>query len=72
MNRQPQSHDTSQDEGKDTSIAACPLCATQLAAEDRELGEVIICEGCDAELEVIAVSPFTLAEAPEVEEDWGE
>lgn len=68
MNAHEQPHDTS----KGTSIGECPLCATQIAAEGRELAEVIICQGCDAELEVVAVSPLTLAEAPEVEEDWGE
>ena len=53
-------------------IEECPLCATKIAAANYELAEVIVCQGCDAELEVISVSPLTLAEAPEVEEDWGE
>jgi alpha-aminoadipate carrier protein LysW len=68
MNAQEQPHGTS----KGTSIGECPLCATKIGGEGRELSEVIICQGCDAELEVVAVSPLTIAEAPEVEEDWGE
>ena len=35
-------------------------------------GEVLTCEGCSAELEVVGLKPLRLAEAPEVEEDWGE
>lgn len=34
--------------------------------------EIVDCDGCAAELEVIAVGPVLLALAPEVEEDWGE
>jgi len=33
--------------------------------------EIVDCDGCAAELEVIAVAPVLLALAPEVEEDWG-
>ena len=50
----------------------CPLCATKVEGADREVGEVVTCQGCGAELEVVGVSPLRLAEAPEVEEDWGE
>jgi alpha-aminoadipate carrier protein LysW len=60
------------EQAQGVSVGQCPLCATKIAGEGREVGEVIACKGCDAELEVVAVSPLRLAEAPEVEEDWGE
>jgi alpha-aminoadipate/glutamate carrier protein LysW len=50
----------------------CPLCAQQVSAANRMVGEVLSCEGCSAELEVVGVNPLRLEEAPEVEEDWGE
>jgi alpha-aminoadipate carrier protein LysW len=50
----------------------CPLCAMDVAGSNRMVGEVVTCEGCSAELEVVGVNPLRLAEAPEVEEDWGE
>nr|WP_246062430.1 lysine biosynthesis protein LysW [Haloactinospora alba] len=34
--------------------------------------EIVVCEDCSSELEVVAVDPPVLALAPEVEEDWGE
>ncbi len=39
---------------------------------DAVLNEILVCPDCGAELEVVALDPLTLAEAPEVEEDWGE
>jgi len=53
-------------------VDECPLCAAKIDGGDREVGEVVTCKGCDAELEVVGVSPLRLTEAPEVEEDWGE
>jgi len=35
-------------------------------------GEIIECEECGAELEVISEDPLEFALAPEEEEDWGE
>ena len=37
-----------------------------------EEGEIIECEECGAELEVISEDPLEFALAPEEEEDWGE
>lgn len=35
-------------------------------------GELVCCENCSAELEVLSTEPLRLGPAPEVEEDWGE
>lgn len=34
--------------------------------------EILPCEECGAELEVMSLEPFKVELAPEVEEDWGE
>ncbi|ERH00028.1 MAG: lysine biosynthesis protein LysW [Haloquadratum sp. J07HQX50] len=39
---------------------------------DVEIGEIVDSPATGAELEVIAIDPITLEEAPELEEDWGE
>ncbi|MCA9305005.1 MAG: lysine biosynthesis protein LysW [Phycisphaeraceae bacterium] len=53
--------------------ATCPECEGEIAFQRRPLaGEVVVCVGCSAELEVQTVEPLVLALAPEVEEDWGE
>jgi len=36
------------------------------------IGEIVQCGDCRSELEVVGISPFSFAPAPEVEEDWGE
>jgi alpha-aminoadipate carrier protein LysW len=41
-------------------------------APDLEVGEILVCPDCGAELEVMKLDPITLDLAPEVEEDWGE
>ena len=53
--------------------AACPECDAAVAFTRAPLsGQVVVCTGCSAELEVTGTSPVTLELAPEVEEDWGE
>ena len=54
-------------------MVACPECgaATNLN-DDFVEGEIIECEECGAELEVVSINPLELALAPEEEEDWGE
>ncbi len=54
-------------------MTSCPVCDTAVAvpAESR-LSQVLECEDCRSELEVVAVDPVMLAVAPEVEADWGE
>ncbi|MCZ7601553.1 MAG: lysine biosynthesis protein LysW [Melioribacteraceae bacterium] len=54
-------------------MAECPVCAADIQLpEDTVKGELIECPDCGTELEVTSVNPFTLAEAPSEEEDWGE
>jgi alpha-aminoadipate carrier protein LysW len=54
-------------------IAECPECGAELEVDvDLEEGEILLCESCGVELEVISGDPLELALAPEEEEDWGE
>jgi len=53
--------------------AKCPKCDAELAiADDAEVGEIITCDECSAELEVKKLEPIELDDAPAVQEDWGE
>jgi alpha-aminoadipate carrier protein LysW len=55
------------------SDAECPECGAEVSLhDDLEVGEIIDCGTCGAELEVIAADPPVLETAPELEEDWGE
>jgi alpha-aminoadipate carrier protein LysW len=51
----------------------CPECTevVNLFTNNR-IGEIVMCPGCQAELEIIGLDPPEFALAPEVEEDWGE
>ena len=51
----------------------CVECGAEVTLhEDLEVGEIVDCGTCGAELEVISVDPVGLDAAPELEEDWGE
>lgn len=51
----------------------CPECEGPVALPADVLeGEIVPCGDCGADLEVLSVTPLTLALAPEVAEDWGE
>ena len=55
------------------STIECLECAGSVpVADDVMLGEVVECEECGAELEVVQLDPLTVELAPEIEEDWGE
>lgn len=55
------------------TVATCVVCdATVELPTDVELGEILDCLTCGSELEVVEEAPYELAEAPELEEDWGE
>lgn len=56
-----------------SKTAKCPQCDADLAiAADAEVGEIISCDECGAELEVKSLDPVVLDDAPAVQEDWGE
>ena len=51
----------------------CPVCDADVTiSEDPVEGELLECEECGTELEILALDPITLGEAPDAEEDWGE
>lgn len=56
-----------------TATATCPICDAdvRLPADVME-NELIACQDCGSELEVLSLDPVQLVEAPETEEDWGE
>lgn len=56
-----------------TTKAQCIVCEgdVTLPAEVME-GELLTCPDCGTELEIVSLNPVTVAEAPEVQEDWGE
>ena len=57
----------------DTVTAEDPIAGEEIdVPADVEIGEIIDSPVTGAELEVIAVDPVELEEAPELEEDWGE
>jgi alpha-aminoadipate carrier protein LysW len=54
-------------------MAECPICGASLElANDTVIGELIECSDCGSELEVTDTNPFTVKEAPQEEEDWGQ
>ena len=51
----------------------CPVCDAEIElAEDLIVGELLDCEECLCELEVVSLDPVELQEAPKFEEDWGQ
>lgn len=51
----------------------CPECNGPVTLREGLVpAEIVVCDECSSELEVVATDPVTLAVAPEVEEDWGE
>ena len=54
-------------------MTECVVCGAELTLlKDTVVGELITCPECGSELEVTGANPFTVAEAPQEEEDWGE
>ena len=53
--------------------ANCPECAAEITLQTgTEVGEIIVCPDCGADLEVTSIDPTALALAPTEQEDWGE
>lgn len=51
----------------------CPQCGEGVpVAATAFVSELLTCQSCKTELEVVALEPAELALAPEIEEDWGE
>lgn len=54
-------------------MSSCCECESPVTVPaDAVEGEVVACETCSAELEVVGLDPVELALAPEMAEDWGE
>lgn len=54
-------------------MTKCPVCDGAVGSpEDPVVGELIECPECGSELEILALDPIVLGEAPQAEEDWGE
>jgi len=54
-------------------MTVCIVCGSELELNDgTEEHEIIMCDECGTELEITALDPITVQEAPEEEEDWGE
>ena len=54
-------------------MSECPVCGAEITlADDVVKGELLECDDCGSELEVLSVDPVKLEEAPEAEEDWGQ
>lgn len=56
-----------------SNVAECPICGADIELlDDTVEGELLTCEDCGTELEVLSVDPPEVTEAPQEEEDWGE
>ncbi|MBW8010740.1 MAG: lysine biosynthesis protein LysW [Chloroflexi bacterium] len=55
------------------SQISCPECAAENGLNaDIEMNEIIVCQDCGVDLEIISLDPPTVDLAPIEEEDWGE
>lgn len=51
----------------------CVVCEGNVELpENCGLGEILVCSDCGTELELVALDPARVEEAPQVQEDWGE
>ena len=53
-------------------MAVCPECEAEIEIDefDVDKGEVISCQECGVDLEVMGLSPLELDLAPEQDDDW--
>ncbi|HEX6340520.1 lysine biosynthesis protein LysW [Umezawaea sp.] len=55
------------------TVSTCPDCTETVPVQDGlRVTSIVVCPGCQVELEVIALDPTEFALAPEIEEDFGE
>ena len=51
----------------------CPVCDAEIVVDDNsEIGELIECDDCGVEPEIVSLTPLQVKDAPQEEEDWGE
>jgi len=55
-----------------TTTTECPECIGVIPLKQAELGEIVVCGDCGAELELRSLQPLQLELAPVEAEDWGE
>jgi alpha-aminoadipate/glutamate carrier protein LysW len=55
------------------NTVSCPVCEADVhMPADVMENELISCQDCGTELEIISLNPLEVVLAPETEEDWGE
>jgi alpha-aminoadipate/glutamate carrier protein LysW len=61
------SFNTNTSKGKDAAMPSCPECENNLdvEVEDLEEGDVVACDECGSEYEVVGVDPLELARVDE-------
>lgn len=52
--------------------AECPACGVTIEVQDVMLNEIIECDDCASEFEIIGLEPLALEALAEDEEDYGE
>ncbi|KEJ92241.1 lysine biosynthesis protein LysW [Synergistes jonesii] len=51
----------------------CVVCEADVSLPENCCeGELVVCQDCGTELEVVSLEPPAVEEAPQVQEDWGE
>ncbi len=54
-------------------VLRCEVCDADIVfEEDIEINELIDCDDCTTEFEIISLNPLTIQEAPMESEDWGQ
>jgi len=54
-------------------MAECPVCKAEIEiAANVFAGEMVICENCGSELELLETNPIKLAADPSAIEDWAD
>ncbi len=55
------------------ALCHCPVCGIQLTLScDLVMGELLECDDCETELEVVGFGPVELKKTPTAEEEWEE